>query len=139
MKKIFKRDAQIHLGDTDATGVLYFPRQFEIATQTFELYLKKNNFSLGELVGKNNFSIPVVHAEADFFSPLFLGDEIRISLTVLKMGEKSFTTHFEFSSPILKTIVGSVTLVHVAVSKESKQSIPIPEKLLGILKELLPS
>jgi 1,4-dihydroxy-2-naphthoyl-CoA hydrolase len=80
------------------------------------------------------FLLPIVHAEADYFFPLTVGDEVEIIPSAQKVGTTSFSLHYQFWKGEKK--VGQVTLVHVAICKATKSSIPIPLLVLDFLKGL---
>ena len=120
---------KIRLRDTDATGVLYFTEQMRMALEVLE-----ERFSLKKMMEHENFLLPIVHAEADYFSPLTVGDEVEITPSVKNIGTTSFTLNYQFWKENKE--VGQVTLVHVAISKIGKSSIPIPQIVLDFLKTL---
>lgn len=118
---------KIRLRDTDATGVLYFTEQMRLAMDVLE-----ESFSLREMLDKEDFLLPVVHAESDYLAPLMVGDEVEVTPSVQKIGTKSFSLHYQFCKEGKK--VGQVTITHVAVSKMDRNSIPIPQRVLHFLK-----
>lgn len=124
----------IRLRDTDATGVLYFTEQFRIALEAFEEYLKSSNYSLGVLVHNSDYLTPIVHVEGDYYAPLLVGDDIRVSLEVSKIGNSSFTLFYRLFKS--EKEVGKVSIVHVCVSKEMKTSHPLPDHLLSLLRKI---
>lgn len=123
---------KIRLRDTDATGVLYFTEQLRMALEAFE-----DRFSLREMIEAQNFLMPIVHAESDYFAPLKVGDEVEISASCTKIGTSSFTLHYRFFCPKRQIEVGRVSIVHVTVSKETEKSIPIPDPIGALLQSLL--
>jgi 1,4-dihydroxy-2-naphthoyl-CoA hydrolase len=131
---MFSYQTHIHLRDTDATGVLYFAEQFRLALEAFEHFLKQVGFPLQALIDESSFLLPVVHAESDYFAPLQVGDEISIQLFLAHVGISSFSINYMLVKQDRE--VGEVTIVHAAVSKESKAAIPLSEKLINILKKL---
>src|ERR1700735_4955363 len=90
---MFIYHTQVRLKDTDATGVLFFTEQFRMASEAFEEFLKDRGFSLKQLL-ESSYLMPIVHAEGDYFAPLIVGDELEISLRVLKLGTSSVTLEF---------------------------------------------
>jgi len=124
---------KIRLKSTDATGALYFSEQFNFAMETFEEFLKERGFSLKELMD-SSYLFPVVHAQADYFAPLQVGDELEITLSVAKLGTSSVTLHYSLRNPHTEIDVGTVEIVHVVVDKQTRQSVPIPDFLKAILK-----
>ena len=63
---------RLYLRDTDATGRLFFSKQFEIALEAFEEFLASKEFSLREMVDQKKIAFPIRHAKGDFLSPLLL-------------------------------------------------------------------
>ncbi len=124
---------QITLRDTDATGVLYFSEQFRMALEAFEEFLKDRGFSLNQLLG-SEYLMPIVHAEGDYFAPLVVGDELEISLKVVKLGTSSITLESVFHDPYRKIPVGKVQIVHVVIDKEKRSPVPIPDFLRTMLE-----
>ncbi len=130
---MFIYSTQVRLKDTDATGVLYFAEQFRMALETFEEFLKSRGFSLKQLL-ESSYLMPVVHAEGDYFAPLMVGDELEISMRVVKVGTSSVTLEYAFRDLGRGLEVGRVQIVHVVVEKEKRTSVPIPDFLRAILE-----
>ncbi len=130
----FMYKTTIKLKDTDATGVLYFAQQFSLALEAFEYFLKISELDLGKIIQENSFLLPIVHAESDYFFPLYVGDEIEITPTLARLGVSSFTMEYK----IIKkgVVVGKTSIVHVAVLRSTGKSQPLPEKLLTILRSV---
>ncbi|MCK4934675.1 MAG: acyl-CoA thioesterase [Simkaniaceae bacterium] len=117
--------------DTDASGALYFTNQLQIALEAFETYLTLKQFSLSHLITNGDFLLPIVHSEANYFSPLFLGDHVMVALKVGEIGDSSFTLNFDFIKE--DVLVGTVQIIHVSVSRKTKKSISIPNSLIKII------
>jgi YbgC/YbaW family acyl-CoA thioester hydrolase len=133
---MFKTKKNIFLKDTDATGVLYFSQQLKLALEVFEEFLAINGLSLRTLIDERSFLLPIVHTEADFFAPIRVGDSVDIELKLSRLGCKSFHLSYQFYSSMESKLVGSAITVHVFISKESGQSIPIPQEFLSLLQKL---
>jgi 1,4-dihydroxy-2-naphthoyl-CoA hydrolase len=126
---IYRRTIRVQ--DTDATGVLYFANQLQIALEAFEEFLLTQGFSFGEMVRKKQFLLPIVHTEGDFFAPLTLGDQIEVHLSFSKIG----TTSITYISELLKQghRVGTATIVHVVYCPKKGEAIPIPQELKTLI------
>jgi len=122
---IYRRTIRVQ--DTDATGVLYFANQLQIALEAFEEFLLTQGFSFGEMVRKNQFLLPIVHTEGNFFAPLIIGDQIDVHLSFSKIG----TTSITHSSELFKQgqSVGTASIVHVVYCPNKGEAIPIPQEL----------
>lgn len=115
---------KISLRDTDATGVVYFTELLRMAQES-----TSDLFSVRKMIEKEDFLMPVVHVEADYFFPLRVGDEVKIVLKVEKVGTSSFTLRFSFLGS-KKKVMAEVSIVHVAILKKTGASIPIPRQVL---------
>ncbi|MCB1107964.1 MAG: acyl-CoA thioesterase [Chlamydiia bacterium] len=131
---MFIYERTIRVQDTDATGAIYFANQLQIALEAFEEFLLHQGFSVGDMISKNQFLLPIVHTEGDFFAPLAAGDRVEVTLSFSRVG----TTSFTHTSDLLKKNekVGTVSIVHVVYCPEKKQSIPIPEEIKKIISPL---
>lgn len=122
---------KIRLRDTDATGVLYFTEQLRMALETLEDY-----FSLREMIEKEEFLMPIVHAEADYCAPLKVGDEIEISISCGKIGDSSFGLNYSFFDPKRQLVAGKAAFIHVIVSRATGKPMPIPHSVRALLQAL---
>lgn len=129
---MYQRTRIICLRETDATGVIYFSELFKLALEVFEAYLYEKQFTLQHMIEQKAFLMPIVHAEADYTSPLRVGDRVSIELTTERIGTSSFTLKTLFSCR--DNPIGIVKIVHATVSPQSGRSIPIPRILLDALQ-----
>ncbi len=123
---------QVRLKDTDATGVLYFAEQFKFALEAFESFLQDRGFAWRDLMSSKYF-LPVVHAQSDYMAPLMVGDPLEVTFSVGKIGTSSMTLQYTFRDPDRDVEVGRATIIHVAVDKVTRESVPIPDFLRTIL------
>jgi 1,4-dihydroxy-2-naphthoyl-CoA hydrolase len=134
---MFIYHTHVRLKDTDATGVLYFAEQFRMAQEGFEAFLKEKGFPLRQLIEGSPFLMPVAHAEADYMAPVMVGDELRITLRIAKVGTSSVTLQYVFHDRERKIDVGRVEMVHVVIDRDKRTSVPIPDFLRTILESEL--
>jgi 1,4-dihydroxy-2-naphthoyl-CoA hydrolase len=133
---MFRRKKILRLYESDSTGVIYFPQQLRMAQEQFETYLEHCDHSLGESLKRGELLLPVVHVEGDYLGPIQVGDELEIALFAEKIGTSSFTLGCHFTNMKTKQLVGTTSIVHVALDRKAWTSIPIPEHLLKILQAL---
>jgi 1,4-dihydroxy-2-naphthoyl-CoA hydrolase len=115
---------KIQLRDTDATGVVYFTELLRLAQETASDLL-----SIREMIEKEDFITPIVHAEVDYFFPLKVGDEVDIVTKVEKVGTTSFTLGFSFFGS-KKREMAKASIIHVVIRKKTGIPIPIPKRIL---------
>ena len=125
---MYRYDTIIQLHETDAAGLLFFSNQFKIMHDAYELLLEELGFSFAELIRNKSFFLPIVHAEADYKRPLFVGDRIVVEVSVEHIGTTSFIFSYNLWSD-KKELVGTGRTVHVTMDKKKKEKIPLPEDL----------
>jgi 1,4-dihydroxy-2-naphthoyl-CoA hydrolase len=128
-------NTKIRLFHTDAARVIFYSNLFNIAYECYEEFLEKSGFSVKKVLNDGKLLIPVVHAEADYFKPLRLGDKIEIRMALNSSGKSSFVLDYilfnEYGEKAAK-----VKTIHAIVEAKSGKPIKIPEKLLEILNSL---
>ena len=122
--------------DTDMAGILYFPRQFRFVHDALEDFIESEGYSFEKMFKKDNFVFVIVHCEADYYSPLIVGDSINVHVAVEKIGTSSFTLIYEIYKAD-HTHTGTAKTIHVTLEKTSRNKIPIPNHLKKILEKHL--
>lgn len=133
---MFKTHNKVRMHDTDMAGILYFPRQFRFVHDALEDLLASEGTNFETIFHKEQFVFVIVHAEADYLSPLRVGDDLDIMVSVETIGRSSFS----FVYKIYKkdgTLTGSAKTIHVALDTHTRKKIPIPHKLETMLRKHL--
>lgn len=136
---MYCRKKVLFLNESDATGVLYFAQQFKIAQETFEEFLSTQGRSWGEYLKEGEILLPVVHAEGDYLAPVQVGEEMNILLTLEKIGTTSFTLQTRLEEATSSKLLGTTSIVHVALDRKTWTKIPIPLFLKQTLSCLAPA
>jgi YbgC/YbaW family acyl-CoA thioester hydrolase len=128
----FTSGSVVRLYDTDAAGFLFFGSQFRFAHEALEGFLEQVGFPVGGLIRSREALFPVVHAEADYRTPLRVGDRVTVRLAVRAIGDRSFTIGYRLTLADGRD-AGSVTTVHAALDPATGASRPLPEAVLAAL------
>ncbi|MGE5152913.1 MAG: acyl-CoA thioesterase [Bdellovibrio bacteriovorus] len=91
----FEHAFEIRLHDTDAAGVLFFGHLFRHAHDAYEALMAAAGLPLQDLI-RAGISLPIVHAEADFRTPMRQGDHIRVEVRVAEIRHRSFSLDYRF-------------------------------------------
>ena len=127
---------QVRMHDTDMAGILYFPRQFRFAHDALEDFVESIGLTFDQVFRQEKFVFVIVHAESDYYSPMRVGDKLEVHLSIIKVGETSFTVQYQIYNQH-KKLVGAAKTVHVTLDSGSRTKIPIPEKFKRSLLEHL--
>ncbi|HOJ33906.1 MAG TPA: thioesterase family protein [Candidatus Hydrogenedentes bacterium] len=130
---MFIYQAPVRIHDADAAGVLFFGRYFTLAHDAYEAFLESKGFGAGRIFRQEKFLIPVVHAEADYKNPLWVGDLATVRLRVDEVRSRSFSISYEIYTPS-NTLACRVRTVHVVVDTEKKRATTLPEELRRVLE-----
>jgi 1,4-dihydroxy-2-naphthoyl-CoA hydrolase len=119
---------KVRMHDTDMAGILYFPRQFRFAHDALEDFVESEGFTFDRVFSQEDFVFVIVHCEADYYSPLRVGDAIEIKVFVENIGSSSFTMLYEIYKQD-HTHVGTAKTTHVTLKRVERTKIPIPKNL----------
>lgn len=124
-------EVPITWGDTDAGGLIYFPRIFHLFVVGINDHVDAADH-LMERLRDGGHVLPVVEADADFAAPLRAGDTAVVATTVASVGESSFTPAFEVrrSADDVVAATGSATFVLV---DDGFEATPLPDWLRDAL------
>jgi 1,4-dihydroxy-2-naphthoyl-CoA hydrolase len=130
---MFTYKTKIRLHDTDAAGIIFFANQFKIIHDAYEEFLEKIGLSMKTILEKTGFFQPIVHAEAAYKTPVYVGDKITITVKVGHIGKTSFT--LEYTLKRGTNLVGTAKTVHVTIDQKTSQKIPLPLSLRRALEK----
>jgi 1,4-dihydroxy-2-naphthoyl-CoA hydrolase len=122
------------MADTDASGVIYFASIQKIALEAFEEFLLSSGFELAKVMLSGPLLVPIVHVEADYLAPVYVGELLRVEMKLAKTGVTSFTLKYNIFSSEHDLVVATLAMTHVVIAKDSKKSVPIPQELLSMLE-----
>lgn len=120
----------ISLGDTDAAGVLFFAKLFDLAQRAFEHHCAGCGFPITRFLGEGVLA-PVVHVEADYRAALRLGDAVAIETGVEGIGDSSFRMAYVFRKSD-GTLAAEALVVHACVGRDGRTT-PVPASLRNAL------
>lgn len=120
-----KKDV-VRMHDTDMAGILYFPRVFRFVHDALEDYMAgEEHLTFHQILKHEPFLFVIAHAEADYQSPLTVGDKISVFVDVIKIGETSYTMAYEIKKED-GTLACTAKTVHVTIDRATRKKIPIP-------------
>jgi len=126
---------KIKLHETDAAGLLFFGNQFKIIHDAYEGLLEQIGFGFPDMIREKKVFLPIVHSEADFKLPLFVGDLIEVQVIVEKVGKTSFTLSYRLLDTS-QNIVGTAQTVHVTINSAEHKKTPLPSELRSRLEQI---
>ena len=124
----------VRFGETDAAGVMHFLELFRWCHETWEESLEKFGIALQEIFPANetntsqlDVALPVVHREANYFQPLYVGDTINIELDTEKINESSFVLRFKFKKN--GEHIGTTNIKHVSINPITREKCALSKQI----------
>ena len=124
----------VRFGDTDAAGVVHFHEMFRWCHETWEESLEKYGIVLLEIFPTTKINscqldvaLPIVHCEANYFKPLYVGDTITIELNPEKLDESSFVVRFKLVKNSEE--IGSINIKHVSINPITRERCTLSEQI----------
>ena len=132
---MFSYSTRLKLRDTDAAGVAFFAAYYAIAHDAYEAFLESADAPLHSWLSEVH--LPIVHSEADYKAPLTLGTSFSVNIHCERLGTKSFTLSYQFSSD--HQVFANLKTVHVTVSSgfAKTKAISIPNELKDLLNTIM--
>lgn len=126
----------VYLADTDAAGVVYFACAMNMCHEAYEESLAAANISLQQLITDSEIAIPIVHAEINFFRPMFCGDKLLINLVTQQLSDNEFTVDYNIvlASSLDKKLARGNTK-HVCINPATRTRVKLPQTIIDWLKQ----
>ncbi len=124
---MFEYNSRINFYNCDPAGIIFFGEVFKFAHSAYELFLnhllpETNYFNHPDII------LPIIKANAEYLNPLKQGDEIKITVSVTRLLEKSFELTYNIYNKENNLCV-IVETVHVCLSKHTFKKITLDENL----------
>ena len=137
-KPVFEHNLMVPFQDIDAAGVVFYAHLFRYAHEAYEHFMQQIGCSLQELLARECYLLPLVHAEADYHRPLRHADRLKIELRLKRLGQTSFTLGYRVLGED-HTEYASLETVHVVLDRTTQQPLTLPELLREALSAGAPS
>ena len=125
---MYSYETSVKLHDTDAAGLLFFGHQFKMAHDAYEMFMESIGFDFAGVIGKSDYLLAIVHAEADFNTTLCVGDRLTVQLRVDNVGETSYILAYDLLDRN-QDLAGTVKTVHVCIGKADRKKRRLPDGL----------
>jgi len=124
----------VRFGDTDAAGVIHFHQLLRWCHESWEesldLYGLRAVDIFPSMVDINPplpIALPIVHCEADYFSPIRIADKLDITLIPLRLDVGVFQVKYSFKRE--KDLVAVALTRHRAINAQKRCSCNLPENI----------
>jgi 4-hydroxybenzoyl-CoA thioesterase/acyl-CoA thioester hydrolase len=130
MAQIHRTQYRVQFRDTDAAGIMHFSTFFTYMEETEHDFLRAQGLSVVLEHEGRTLSWPRVSATCDFSGALRFENEFEVSLSVIRLGEKSVTYQMVFEHAGCVVAKGQVVAVCCEIEHgKNPVSVAIPERV----------
>lgn len=112
--------------EIDRAGIVFFARFYEYAHAAYEELMAEMFGSAEAMFSTFLFAMPLVHTEADYRRPVFMGDRLRVDVSLERLGRTSVTFRYRITGDEDGEERCTVRLVHAFVDRERFTPIEVP-------------
>ena len=127
---IFKR--KVRFGDCDSAGVIHFHNLLRWSHESWEESIDVYGIPFQDIFPdlssrKTQTIFPIVNCEANFLSPIKIGDVLKIKISPKKINNHLFQVNTFFIKNETKVAEGKI--IHCSLDVDSKNKVHIPDQL----------
>ncbi|MEC4819472.1 MAG: thioesterase family protein [Scytonema sp. PMC 1069.18] len=123
----FIHNRTVRFQDTDAAGVVYFANILSMCHEAYEESLLTSGVELKDFFTHPSVAFPIVHANVDFFRPLYCGDNLVIGLIAQQLSGDRFEVGYEVT--VDEVLAAKVITRHVCIDTASRTKRDFPEQM----------
>lgn len=131
----FTTNIEVRFADVDWARVVYFARYFDFCHRAVEDFFNAQpGLTYVELLEQRKLGLPIVHAEASYFAPFRLGDTARITLEIVTLSEKSFTSRLTMFRGATEERCAVIQLKQAAIDTSQFRGTRLPDDVVALLR-----
>ena len=86
----YTRDIQIEFNHCDPFGIVFYPRYFEMTNSVVENFCADVlHYPFAQMILRDGYGVPTVNIDANFVAVSHLGETLRFTMDVLRVGRSS--------------------------------------------------
>ncbi len=136
----FSRKRRIRFSDCDPAGIVFYPQYFTLFNDLLEEWIDSIlGQGFADYISRCRFGMPTVRLEADFKDVSRMGDNVVLSLSLIRVGERSFDLALDCRGAEDGAPRMSARQTLVTTSLDTHQSVRIPPQLREALTQVAPA
>ena len=123
----FETTTLVRFAHVDPAGTVFYPRYFEMLNGAVEDWFAHMGRNFASMIAEGKLGTPIVKLDAEFNAPSRLGDVLKISFDVKRLGNASCEVDYSISCEDELRLRGGFVMVCLDVG--SKKATPWPGDL----------
>jgi len=129
MNKTFITKRRVQFAENDGAGVVHFSNYYRMMEEAEHAFWRSLGLSVLTTDGDTAISWPRVAASCEHFAPARFEDELELSLSITRMGDRSLKYRVDFNRDERCIATGRMTAVCCTMADGVFQSVDIPPSL----------
>jgi YbgC/YbaW family acyl-CoA thioester hydrolase len=126
----YKRERRVEFSETDLAGIIHYSSYYQYMEETEHEFLRSLGLSVQLHDEETSYGFPRLSTRCEYSRPLRFEDIVQVHLRITRIGARSITYQFLFSSGGGEVARGEVTVACVVRDDEGKmKSSQIPDCL----------
>ena len=126
----------VRFQDTDAAGVVYFVNVLAMCHEAYEASLATSGINLKAFFSNSEVAFPIIHANVDFYRPLFAGDRLTIQLTPKQVAGDEFEIAYQvFSGEVAGRSAAKAVTKHVCIDAVTRTRKQLSEEIIQWMRQ----
>lgn len=136
----FSRTRRIRFSDCDPAGIVFYPQYFTLFNDLLEEWVDSIWApGFADYIVRCRFGVPTVRLEAEFKAISRMGDDVILSLSLIRIGERSFDLALDCKGAADGVLRMSARQTLVTTSLDTHRSVQIPPQLREALTQAAPA
>lgn len=134
----FSVERLIRFQHCDPAGIVFYPQYLFMVNELLEDWFEEHlGIDYAGMFTRRRIGVPTVRLECDFLGPSRMGDRVRFSVRLHRIGTRSFELHYEGAGAVEGDIRVRMRAVLVFTSLTSHGSVPVPEDIRAAMERCL--
>ena len=138
MTELFIASYPVRFGEIDHAGVMYYPAIFDRIHRAFEdFWPHALGQTYAQVLADDGIGFPLVDVQASFARPFRFGDQVEVSIGVIRLGTQSVDFAVRLGSPGETKPRATARLTTAVIDLESFRPASLPQRYREALTRLL--
>ncbi len=131
----FTHKRMVQFAETDLAGVMHFSNYFRIMEETEHAFWRTMGHGVHAVHEGRTISWPRVATKCSFAAPVRFEDELAIAVSIVQIGTRSLTMHYDFSCNGKNVATGEMKTVCCELTENKFEAIDIPDSIRALLEK----
>ncbi len=131
---MFEHRTKIFFEDTDAAGVMFYAKIFNIIHRAYEIFLEAADFPISSILDSEGVILPILHTEASYKAPLRAGDNISIRIFCVERNDFKYKLEYQVYTKDTLAVIARTS--HICLGNASREGVLLPDNLRNALDHI---